>query len=203
MTAVSRGPDVYRAHLPASHTLSHDQLILGPRRVGDAVVGLDKLAWRRAGISANRVPRWWRQHAGIGGQSSFERAGGGMIARVPRLVGGPGLLTTWLLRCKVLLVNHYTARADTGMTGRVGRLCVCRDMRPRVRSGPDGRSSRGADDQAWRMRRRNGLASHLDVACAGFLGASTVRDLLRCAARCSHVRGGSQRVDRSCGKAAS
>jgi hypothetical protein len=54
---------VYCAHLPASHTLSHNQLILGPCRVGDAVVGLDKLAWRRAGISANRVSRWWREHA--------------------------------------------------------------------------------------------------------------------------------------------
>jgi hypothetical protein len=124
-----------------------------------------------------------------------------MIARVPRLVGGLGLLTTWLLRCKVLLVNHCTARADSGMTGRVGRLCIRRDMRPRVRC-QDRTDDRVAAQttEAWRMRRRNGLASHLDVACVGFLGASTVRDF--CAALLT-LRGGSQHVDRSCGKAAS
>lgn len=108
-----------------------------------------------------------------------------MIAKVLRLAGGLGLLTTWLwlLRCRVLLVNHYTARADTGMTGRVGRLCVCRDMRPRVRCQDRTDDSVAAQQtEAWRMRRRSGLASHLDVACVGFLGASTVRAVLRCSA---------------------
>ena len=62
MSTVSKGSRLpYRAHdVPDTHTLSHHQLILGPGGVGDAVVGLDKLAWRRTGIAANRVPRWWR-----------------------------------------------------------------------------------------------------------------------------------------------
>lgn len=92
MSRVSKEPSVRCAHGRRRHTLSHDQLILGACRVGDAVVGLDKLARRRAGIAANRVPRRWRKHAGAGGQSSFELqvAGGGMIAVVLRLVGGPG-----------------------------------------------------------------------------------------------------------------
>jgi hypothetical protein len=40
-------------------TFSHYQLILGARRVADAVVCLDKLAWWSARIGSDGVARWW------------------------------------------------------------------------------------------------------------------------------------------------
>jgi hypothetical protein len=41
-------------------TFSHDQLIIGPGRMGDAVVGLDKLARLRARVASDGIA-WWRR----------------------------------------------------------------------------------------------------------------------------------------------
>lgn len=92
MTTISKtfGAVWHDAHAPEEHTLAYYQLMLGAGRVREGVVGLDKLAGRRAGIAANRIPRWRWQHAGISGQLRCLRAGRGMIAVGPRLVGGRG-----------------------------------------------------------------------------------------------------------------
>ena len=41
-------------------TFSHDQLIVGPGGMGDAVVGLDKLARLRARVASDGIA-WWRR----------------------------------------------------------------------------------------------------------------------------------------------
>lgn len=120
---------------------SRDQLILGPCGVGDAVVGLDELAWQRAGIAANGVPRRWREHAGMGGQSRQ------LATRVQAMAAVVRRLAGVYSQHGCVLVTHGPARADTGMPGRVGRMCICRS----------------------RECGEGGLASHLDVACVGCL----------------------------------
>ena len=104
------------------------------------------------------------------------RAGSCMIAVVLRLVDGQGILTTWLLRCEMQLVNYYTARTDMGMTGEWdGVYDVSGQVIPCALRGTLRRF------ESWRCRPNRGecgetssLTSHLVVACVGCLGG-TVR----------------------------
>ena len=98
-------------------------------------------------------------------------SGGGMIAVELRLAGGRVhyILTTWLLRCKVLLVSQDADEADAADAARhderVGRLCRCRRRGPRVRceSRPEDR----VDTRRSRPRGECGEQPNIEADVAG------------------------------------
>ena len=100
-------------------------------------------------------------------------SGGGMIAVELRLAGGRVhyILTTWLLRCKVLLVSQDADGADAAEAARhderVGRLCRCRRRGPRVRceSRPEDRVDTGT--RRSRPRGECGEQPNMEADVAG------------------------------------
>lgn len=98
------------------------------------------------------------------------------VVVVLRLVGEQGILTTWLLQCKMQLVNYYTARTDMGMTGEWnGVYNVSGQVIPCVLRGTLRRfESRRSRPNRGECGETSSLTSHLDVACVGCLGG-TVR----------------------------